>query len=298
MVGVIRGFRVPVVLKHLLDTHTVMVVLEGERLSVTAHLLELATNRPFIGPSAVVQRIPDCVISNGSAIVCGQLILPIRIAISIRDSFNRTFQYSGSVSILHFAQDVAATIVVIDPRRILMRIVDTDQLSQRIVGIRRGQVSSLLGDDVSTRIILILERDPVLGDLLHQRRRAVRAVCAVDIGVGAGQFACCAAAFCRSGRDSAEVVVGIGDLLGCAVVLDFGYSVVAVVGVFRGVRFVAGFLGELFEVAEFVILQQRSVENFAVCVSVKKRKRVSLDDRMRCEIPRAAPLLVMIGHFH
>ena len=62
--------------------------------------------------------------------------------------------------------------------------------------------------------------------------------------------------------------------------------------------FVAGFLGELFEVAEFVILQQRSVENFAVCVSVKKRKRVSFDDRMRCEIPRAAPLLVMIGHFH
>ena len=28
-------------------------------------------------------------------------------------------------------------------------------------------------------------------------------------------------------------------------------------------RFVAGFLGELFEIAEFVVFQQRSVENFA-----------------------------------
>ena len=144
-----------------------------------------------------------------------------------------------------------------------MRVIYSDQLSQRVVDVGRGQVPALLGDDVAASVVGILERDAIMGDLLHERGSAVRAVCAVDIGVGAGQLACRIAAFGGSGGDSAEIVVGVGDLLGCAVVLDFGYSVVAVVGIFRGVDFVAGFLGELFEVAEFVILQQRSVENFA-----------------------------------
>ena len=179
-----------------------------------------------------------------------------------------------------------------------MRIVHSNQLSKRIVCVGRGQIAALLGDDIAAIVVGVLEGNAILGNLLYQQSRAVRAVCTVDISIGAGQLACRIAALCRSGGDSAEVVVSVGDLLGSAVVLDFRYSVVAVVGVFRGVDFVAGFFGELFEIAEFVILQQRSVENFAVCVSVKKRKRVSLDDRMRCEIPRAAPLLVMIGHFH
>ena len=44
VIGVIRGFGIPTVLEHLLNAHTVVVVLEGERLSVAGHFLELATS--------------------------------------------------------------------------------------------------------------------------------------------------------------------------------------------------------------------------------------------------------------
>ena len=298
MVSIIRRFGIPAVLQHFPDAHTVVVVLERQRLSVSGHLLELSSDCPFVRPASIIERIADCIIGNGSTVVSGQLVLPIRIAVGIRNAFQRRADRTGSVSILHFAQDVAATIIVVHPGRIFMRIVHANQLPQRIVGIGRSQIAALFRDDIAAGIVGVLERNPILGNLLYQRSSAVRAICAVDILISAGQLACRIAAFCRSAGDSAEIVVSIGNFLGCAVVLDFGYSVVAIVGVFRCVDFVAGLLGELFEIAEFVVFQQRSVENFAVCVSVKKRKRVSLDDRMRCEIPRAAPLLVMVGRFH
>ena len=42
MVSVGRRFWIPVVLEYPLDTHTAMVVLEGQGLSLVAHNLELA----------------------------------------------------------------------------------------------------------------------------------------------------------------------------------------------------------------------------------------------------------------
>ena len=263
MVSVVRSFGIPAVLEYLLDTHTVVVALEGEGLSFAGHFLELSAGCPFVRPTTIVERIADYIVRNSSAVVRRQLIFPIRITIGVRNGLNRSTKCSGSVGVFHLASDVAATIVVIDPRRILMRIVHSDQLPKRIVGIGRGQISALLGDDVAATVVGVLEGNTVLGNLLHQRRSAVRTIRVVDILISAGQLACRIAAFGGSGRDSAEVVVGIGDLLGCAVVLDFGYSVIAVVGVLRGMDFVAGFLGELFEVAEFVVLQQRPVEHLA-----------------------------------
>ena len=59
MVGVVRRLRIPTMLQHLLNAHTVVVVLEGERLSFAGHFLELATNRPFIRPTTIIQRIAD-----------------------------------------------------------------------------------------------------------------------------------------------------------------------------------------------------------------------------------------------
>ena len=59
VIGVIRRFGVPAMLQHLLNTHTVVVVLEGEGLSFAGHFLELATNRPFIRPTTIIQRIAD-----------------------------------------------------------------------------------------------------------------------------------------------------------------------------------------------------------------------------------------------
>ena len=76
-----------------------------------------------------------------------------------------------------------------------MGIVHTDQLSQRVVGVGGGQITALLGDDVSTGIVLVIEGDTVLSDLLHQRSSAVRTVTAIGILIGAGQLACRAATF-------------------------------------------------------------------------------------------------------
>lgn len=59
VVGVVRGFRILTVLQHLLNTHAIVVILEGERLPFAGHLLELATNRPFIRPTAIIQWIAD-----------------------------------------------------------------------------------------------------------------------------------------------------------------------------------------------------------------------------------------------
>ncbi len=39
MVGIVRRLRIPAVLQHLLNAHTIVVVLEGERLPVAGHLL-------------------------------------------------------------------------------------------------------------------------------------------------------------------------------------------------------------------------------------------------------------------
>ena len=197
MIGVVRRLRIPAVLQHFLDTHTVVVVLEGQGLSVAGHFPKLSANRPFVSPTTIIQRIADCIIRNSSAVVCGQFVLPIRIAVGIRNRLNCSAQRACGVSVLHLGSDVSAAIVVINPRRILMRIIHTDELSQRIIGIGRGQITSLLGDDVSTRIILILKRNAVLGDLLYQRGGTVRAVCAVDILIAAGQLACWSACLLR-----------------------------------------------------------------------------------------------------
>ena len=49
-----------------------------------------------------------------------------------------------------------------------MRIVHADQLAQRIILIRRGQIAALFADDVSTRVVGVFEGDAVLRDLLRQ----------------------------------------------------------------------------------------------------------------------------------
>ena len=197
VVGVVRGFWVPVMLKHLLDSHTIVVILKRQCLTVVAHTLQLAACLPLIPPGTVVQRIADCVISNGSVVVRSQLVLPVRIAMSLRNRLNRSSQRAGGVDILHLADDVAATIVVIDPRRILMRIIHSDQLSQRIVDVGGGQISALFRCNIAQIIIRILERDSILGNLLYKRRGTIRTVRAVDILIAAGQLACWSACLLR-----------------------------------------------------------------------------------------------------
>lgn len=66
VICVVRGLRVPVVLEYLLDTHTIVIVLKRECLTIATHLFQLATCLPLVRPHTVVQRIADGIISNGS----------------------------------------------------------------------------------------------------------------------------------------------------------------------------------------------------------------------------------------
>ena len=167
VVGVVRGFGVPVMLQYLLDSHTVMIVLEVQRPVFSNHLLQLAACRPGERPCTVVQRSANGVVGTGSAVVRSQLVLPIRIAVGIRNSFQHRADRTSSESILHLGGDVSATVVVVHPGRILMRIVHTDQLAQGVVDIGRGQRAALLGNDVASAVVGVLEGNTILGDLLH-----------------------------------------------------------------------------------------------------------------------------------
>ena len=147
-----------------------------------------------------------------------------------------------------------------------MRIVHTDQLSQRIVGVGSGQITALLGDDIAAGIIGVLEGNAVLGDLLHQRRGAVRTEPAVDVGIGAGQLACIRAAFRGSGRNATQLIVAVGYLLSIAVVGQRRHAVVPVVGIGGLVSLRPDVLSEAFQIAQLVVLQPRAVHQASVAV--------------------------------
>ena len=144
-------------LHDLLCPQAIVVILERYARTFRIHLLELAASLPCVRPCPVVQRIANRVVGDRLAVVTGQLVLPVAVAVDVEDRLNCRSDCARSVSVLHFAQNVPAAVVVVHPRRILMRIIYTNQLPQCIVLIRRGQVSALLGDDVSSAIIFISE---------------------------------------------------------------------------------------------------------------------------------------------
>lgn len=147
-----------------------------------------------------------------------------------------------------------------------MRIVHTDQLSQRVVGVGSGQITALLGDNVSAGIVLVLEGDTVLSDLLHQRRGAVRAETTIDVTIAAGQLARICAAFRGSGRNAPQLIVAVGYLLSIAVVGQRSHAVVLVVGIGGLVGLRPDVLREAFQIAQLVVLQARAVHQASVAV--------------------------------
>ena len=111
MVGIVRRLRVPAVLQHLLDTHTVVIVLEGERLPFAGHLLELSADCPLVRPTTIVQRVADCVVRDRSAIVRSQFVFSAAVAIGVRNRLNRGTQRTSGASVLRLAGDAAAVVV-------------------------------------------------------------------------------------------------------------------------------------------------------------------------------------------
>ena len=215
---------------NLAHTQPIVVVFELHGCAGLRHLLELAACIPGIRPRSVIQRISNGVVGNGFAVVAGQLVLPVGITIDIGNGLLRTAQRAGGVGILHFGGDVAATVVVVYPGGILMRIVHTDQLAEGIIDVSCGQVAALLGDDVAAVVVGILKRDLRLVDLFHQRGRAACAVSACNIGIRAGELSCVSAVLHNTSAYAAEAVIGVLHLVATAEA-NLRYAVVIVIGV-------------------------------------------------------------------
>ena len=52
-----------------------------------------------------------CIVRDRGTIVRSQLVLPVAVAIGVRNGLNRGTQRAGGVSILHLGSDAAAVVV-------------------------------------------------------------------------------------------------------------------------------------------------------------------------------------------
>ena len=147
MIEIIGDLGVPGLLHDLLHTHAVVIVLERYARTLRAHLLQLAAGLPRVRPRPIVQRVANRIVGDRLAIVTGQLVFPVAVAVDVGDRFNRRSDCARGVSVFDLGSDVSAAVVVVHPGRVLMRIVHTDQLSQRVVLICRGQVAALFAGD-------------------------------------------------------------------------------------------------------------------------------------------------------
>ena len=87
--GIIGGFRVPRLLHDLLHAHTIVIVLERYARTFRTHLLQLAAGLPRVRPRPIVQRVANRIVGDRLAIVTGQLVFPVAVAVDVGDRFNR-----------------------------------------------------------------------------------------------------------------------------------------------------------------------------------------------------------------
>ena len=207
MEGVIIG-RGHAALRHLLlGAQTVVVICEVHGHAALRHLLELAARLPGVRPDAVVGQVADGVIVDFDTIVVAQLIPPVGIVVDVGDGLQSSAQRAGGVGVPDLGGDVAAAIIFVYPGGVLMRVVHANQLAKGIVGVGRGQIAALLGDDVAAVVIGVLERNLRLGDLLYQGRGAARSMSARDEGVRGGELARFSAILYGAAGDATEVML-------------------------------------------------------------------------------------------
>ena len=115
-----------------------------------AHLLQLTVVLPGVGPGAVGERIANGVVGDRRAIVLGQLVFPVAVPVRIGDRLKDRAHCARGVRIPLLAQNIAATVVIIDPGGAhraaggVVLVVDLNQLAQIVVSvIDRWTINSL-----------------------------------------------------------------------------------------------------------------------------------------------------------
>ena len=271
---VVRRFGVPVRLHHLLRAQAVVVVLECQRRALRAHALQLAARLPFIRPRAIVQRIAHSVVNNRDAVISSQLVLPVRVAVGIRNRLQSFTQFiRNSICILRLVQDIAAPVVAVNPRRILMRVIDTDKLTKCVINVSGGKTISRLTGDVATIIIGIGEVHGILTITLrnaaYQRGRCILAVGSCARSVCILRRISARSIGHSSAGNTVQLVVYVVHLRGIAAVIPhLRHTIVCVVGILRleilgGSRFV-----ECLDTVLLVILNQSTVLQISIAVAL------------------------------
>lgn len=196
-----------------LHPQAILVVGEADRFAALAHALQLTSLGPGISPGTVTYRIANGIVGDGCTIVRRQLVLPVRIAIAVAVGFHRRANSARCIRISGLAQDVAAQIIGIHPSRAIaacrgvIGIVGSDQLAQQIVGIADRLDAIADAGDVARIVIGIGQHGTGLGNGLHQRRGAARAVAASQIAVSRGNAG--AARIDSTTGDTAQTVIDI-----------------------------------------------------------------------------------------
>ena len=204
----------------LLGAQTVFVVFKGDlivALSTEGTLVDatrLTTGSPGIVPGAVILGIANCIIGNGRTVERSQLVLPVGVTLGKGVSLHSSTNSASSKGIRSLTLDVTTLIIGIRPggtRSIcsgVIRVVHTDQLAQQIVLVRNGLAAVADTGDVTGIVIRIGQRDAGLGNGLHQRRGAARAVTAGQIAVGRSNTG--AASIDSAAGDTAQTVIDLG----------------------------------------------------------------------------------------
>ena len=236
---VVRRFGVPVRLHHLLRAQAVVVVLECQRRALRAHALQLAARLPFIRPRAIVQRIAHSVVNNRDAVISSQLVLPVRVAVGIRNRLQSFTQFiRNSICILRLVQDIAAPVVAVNPRRILMRVIDTDKLTKCVINVSGGKTISRLTGDVATIIIGIGEVHGILTITLrnaaYQRGRCILAVGSCARSVCILRRISARSIGHSSAGNTVQLIVYVVHLRSIAAIIPyFRHSVVSIISILR-----------------------------------------------------------------
>ena len=122
-----------------LHPQAVFIVGVAHAASALAHALQLPALCPDVRPRAVARRVANRIIGDGRAVVRSQLVLPVSIAIGVRDRLHRRAHGSCRIGIRLLTGHVAAQVIAVHPSRAcaacrgIIWVVRPDQLPQQVI---------------------------------------------------------------------------------------------------------------------------------------------------------------------